>query len=140
MHEMDSPRSNIPEFSVSDLASALKRTLEDNYGRVRVRGELSRVNIHSSGHMYSSLKDDGAVLDAVCWKGTLAKLGLRPEEGLEVICTGRITTYPSRSNYQLVIESMELAGQGALLKMLEDRKRKLASEGLFDPAHKKRIP
>jgi exodeoxyribonuclease VII large subunit len=132
--------SNIPEFSVSDLAGSLKRTLEESYGRVRVRGELSRVTVAGSGHLYSSLKDDGAVIDAVCWKGTLSKLSVKPEEGLEVICTGRITTYPQRSNYQLVIESMELAGEGALLKMLEDRKKKLAAEGLFDSARKHPLP
>lgn len=136
----ESPRSNVPEFSVSELAFSLKRTLEENYGRVRVRGELSRVTVAASGHMYSTLKDDQAVIDAVCWKATMAKLGIKPEEGLEVICTGRITTYPARSNYQLVIESMELAGQGALLKMLEDRKKKLAAEGLFDPSRKKQLP
>lgn len=139
----DSPapiRSNVPEFTVSDLAFSLKRTLEENYARVRVRGELSRVSIPSSGHMYTSLKDSQSVIDAVCWKGTLAKLSVRPEEGLEVICTGRITTYPARSNYQLIIESMELAGEGALLKMLEERRKKLASEGLFDQDKKKRIP
>ena len=90
--------------------------------------------------MYSSLKDDNAVIDAVCWKGVMARLKVKPEEGLEVICTGRLSTYPSRSNYQLIIESMELAGQGALLKMLEDRKKKLAAEGLFDSERKKPLP
>lgn len=140
MNEPPPIRSNVPEFSVSDLAFSLKRTLEENYGRVRVRGELSRVSIPASGHMYSSLKDDQAVIDAVCWKGSLSKLSIRPEEGLEVICTGRITTYPARSNYQLVIETMELAGEGALLKMLEERKKKLAAEGLFSPERKKQIP
>ena len=133
-------RSNVPEFSVSELAFSLKRTLEDNYGRVRVRGELSRVSIPKSGHMYSSLKDDKSVLDAVCWKGTLSKLSIKPEEGLEVVCVGRITTYPARSNYQLIIESMELAGEGALLKMLEERRKKLAGEGLFAPERKKNLP
>lgn len=132
--------SNIPEFSVSELAGSLKRTLEDTYGRVRVRGELSRVTIPGSGHLYTALKDDGAVIDAVCWKGTLSKLGLRPEEGLEVICTGRITTYAQSSKYQLIIESMEMAGVGALLKMLEDRKKRLAGEGLFDADRKKNLP
>lgn len=132
--------SNVPEFSVGALAQSLKRTLEETYGRVRVRGELSRVSIASSGHMYSNLKDQDAVIDAVCWKGTMAKLGIKPQEGLEVICTGRITTYPQRSNYQLVIESMELAGEGALLKMLEERKKKLAAEGLFVPERKKKLP
>lgn len=132
--------SNAPEMSVSDLALSLKKTLEDTYGRVRVRGELSRVSIPRSGHLYSNLKDDNAVIDIICWKGVLAKLSIKPEEGLEVICTGRITTYPARSNYQMIIESMELAGEGALLKMLEDRKKKLASEGLFDNEVKMKIP
>ena len=135
-----SPRTNVPELSVSELAFSLKRTLEETYGRVRVRGELSRVKIHTSGHMYTDLKDENAVLNAVCWKGTLGKLSVRPEEGLEVICTGRVTTYPARSNYQLIIESMELAGEGALLKMLEERKKKLAAEGLFAPERKKQLP
>ena len=133
-------RSNIPEFSVGELAFSMKKTLEDQYGRVRVRGELSRVSIAGSGHMYSSLKDDNAVIDAVCWKGVMAKLSIRPEEGMEVICTGKISTYPQRSNYQLIIESMELAGEGALLKMLEERKKKLAAEGLFDETRKKSLP
>ncbi len=134
------PLSNVPEFSVSELAFSLKRTIEDNFSRVRVRGELSRVSIPKSGHMYTSLKDDKSVIDAVCWKGVLSKLSIKPEEGLEVICIGRITTYPARSNYQLIIESMELAGEGALLKMLEDRKKRLAAEGLFEADRKKAIP
>lgn len=141
MFDSNTPaRSNVPEFSVSELAFSLKRTLEENFARVRVRGELSRVSIPASGHMYTTLKDAQSVIDAVCWKGTLSKLSLRPEEGLEVICTGRITTYPARSNYQLIIESMELAGEGALLKLLEERKKKLAAEGLFDAARKRPIP
>ena len=134
------PKTNVPEFSVSELAFNLKKTLESNFSHVRVRGELSRVSIPSSGHMYTSLKDDNAVIDAVCWRGNLKKLGVRPEEGLEVICTGRITTYAPRSNYQLIIETMELAGEGALLKMLEERKKKLAKEGLFSTEHKLQIP
>lgn len=133
-------RTNAPEMSVSDLAMSLKRAIEDSFGRVRVRGELSRVKIHSSGHMYSDIKDENAVINAVCWRGQVAKLSVRPEEGLDVICTGKITTYPARSNYQLMIESMELAGEGALLKMLEERKRKLAAEGLFAPERKKALP
>lgn len=137
---MSSEKSNVPEYSVSDLAFSLKKTLEEGYGHVRVRGELSRVSIAGSGHMYSSLKDDGAVIDAVCWKGTLNKLSITPEEGLEVICTGRVSSYPARSNYQLIIESMELAGEGALLKMLEERRKKLAVEGLFDEERKKALP
>ncbi len=140
MNEEPEQRSNVPEFSVSELAFSLKRTIEDNFSRVRVRGELSRVSIPKSGHMYTSLKDDKSVIDAVCWKGVLAKLSVKPEEGLEVICIGRITTYPARSNYQLIIESMELAGEGALLKMLEERKRKLAAEGIFAPERKRAIP
>ena len=135
-----SPKSNTPELSVSDVAMSLKRTIEDAFGRVRVRGELSRVKIHSSGHMYSDLKDENAVINAVCWRGQVAKLSVRPEEGLDVICTGKITTYPARSNYQLMIETMELAGEGALLKMLEERKKKLMAEGLFAPERKKPIP
>ena len=133
-------QSNVPEFSVGDLAQSLKRTLEDVYGHVRVRGELSRVSIPGSGHMYSSLKDDNAVIDAVCWKGNLKKLSVRPEEGLEVIVTGRISSYPKSSKYQLVIESMELAGEGALLKMLEERKKRLAEEGLFGAEAKREVP
>lgn len=130
----------MPEFSVSDLAFTLKKTLEDNFGHVRVRGELSRVQIAGSGHMYSSLKDDNAVIDAVCWKGVLSRLDVKPEEGLEVIVTGKISSYPKSSKYQLIIESMELAGEGALLKMLEERKKKLAAEGLFAPERKQDIP
>ncbi len=140
MADPEKIKSNVPEFSVSELAFSLKKTLEENYARVRVRGELSRVSVPASGHMYSSLKDDQAVIDAVCWRGTLSKLSVKPEEGLEVICTGRISTYPARSNYQLIIESMELAGEGALLKMLEERRKKLAAEGLFDEDRKKRLP
>lgn len=133
-------RSNVPEFTVTELAFSLKQTLEENYGRVRVRGELSRISIPGSGHMYSTLKDADAVIDAVCWKGNLAKLSVKPEEGLEVICIGRVSSYPKSSKYQLIIESMELAGEGALLKMLEDRRKKLAAEGLFDAARKKSLP
>ncbi len=133
-------RSNVPEMSVSELSFSLKRTLEETFGHVRVRGELSRVKIHTSGHMYSDLKDADSVINVVCWKGTLSKLSIRPEEGLEVVCTGRVSSYPARSNYQLIIETMELAGQGALLKMLEDRRRKLAAEGLFAAERKKPLP
>ncbi len=131
---------NTPEMSVSDISNALKKTVEQTFSHVRVRGELSKVTLAKSGHLYTSLKDENAVLDAICWRGTVARLSVKAEEGLEVICTGRLTTYPGRSNYQLIIESMELAGEGALLKMLEDRKKKLAAEGLFDPARKKPLP
>lgn len=132
--------NNVPELTVSELAYSLKKTLEDTYARVRVRGELSKVKVHTSGHLYSDLKDADSVLNIICWKGTLAKLPIRPEEGLDVICTGRITSYPQRSNYQMVVEHMELAGAGALLKMLEDRKKRLAAEGLFDASRKKKLP
>lgn len=132
--------SNIPELTVSELAFSLKRTLEDTYARVRVRGELSKVKIHTSGHLYSDLKDADSVLNIICWRGSLSKLSIRPEEGLDVICTGKITSYPARSNYQMVVEHMELAGVGALLKMLEDRKKRLAAEGLFDPSRKQKLP
>ena len=132
--------TNTPELSVGELSLAIKNTIEGAFGYVRVKGELSKVTLAKSGHLYTTLKDDVAVLDAVCWKGTVMRLGVRPEEGMEVVCTGRLTTYPGRSNYQLVIETMELAGMGAILKMLEDRKKKLAAEGLFDPSRKKPLP
>ena len=131
---------NQPEQSVSELSQSLKRTVESNFGRVRVRGEISGFKRAASGHMYMSLKDDNAVLDAVCWKGVAARLALAPEDGLEVIVTGKITTYPSRSRYQIVVDSMEMAGEGALLKLLEDRKRQLAAEGLFAAEGKKQLP
>jgi len=132
--------TNVPEYSVSDISRALKQTVEDTFSHVRVRGELSRITIAKSGHLYSDLKDESAVLNVVCWKGTVQKLQIRPEEGMEVICTGRMTTFPGSSRYQLVIESMELAGEGALLKLLEDRRKKLLAEGLFDEVHKKPLP
>lgn len=132
--------SNVPELTVSELSFSLKKTLEESFGRVRVRGELSKVKIHTSGHMYSDLKDADCLINLVCWKATVARLAVRPEEGLEVIVTGKVTTYPSRSNYQLVVENIELAGEGALLKMLEDRRKRLAAEGLFNEDRKKRLP
>jgi exodeoxyribonuclease VII large subunit len=133
--------ANAPdEISVSALSALLKQHIEGRFSYVRVKGELSKVTIAKSGHLYTALKDDTAVLDAVCWKATVSRLNVKPEEGMEVVCTGRLTTYPGRSNYQLVIEEVELAGRGALLKMLEDRKKKLLAEGLFEPARKKKIP
>lgn len=134
------PGSNLPEYSVGDLARRLKRSIEDQFGFVRVRGEISQPKRHSSGHCYLRLKDDTAVVEAVAWRGTVAKLAIQPQEGLEVVVTGRMTTYPGRSQYQLIIESMELAGEGALLKMLEERKRRLTAEGLFDAERKKPLP
>jgi exodeoxyribonuclease VII large subunit len=132
--------SNVAEFTVSEISAALKRTLESEYGHVRVRGEISGFKRHTSGHLYMSLKDESAVLDAVCWRGTAGRLSIAPEDGLEVIATGRITTYGARSKYQIVIEALEVAGEGALLKLLEDRRKKLAAEGLFDEDRKKPIP
>jgi len=132
---------NQPEYSVSEIAGHVKRMVEDTFGFVRVRGELGKVGVNSaSGHAYITMKDDKAVLDAVCWKGTMAKLAHKPEAGMEVIATGRLTTYPGASKYQLIIESLEPAGVGALMAMLEKRKATLAAEGLFDPARKKPIP
>jgi len=133
--------ANAPEWSVSELSSALRRTVEDAYGHVRVRGEISGYRgPHSSGHAYFSLKDAGARLDAVVWKGTFARLRVRPEEGLEVVAIGRLTTYPGKSGYQIVIEALEFAGAGAIMAMLDERKRRLAAEGLFDPARKAPLP
>lgn len=132
--------SNLPEFTVSEISTALKRTVEERFPLVRVRGEISQPKYHGSGHLYLTLKDNRSVLAGVCWRGTVGRLSMRAEEGLEVICTGRITTFAGQSKYQLVIESMELAGEGALLKMLEDRRRRLAEEGLFDADRKRPLP
>jgi len=134
------PTNNIPEYSVSELSGALKKTVEDRFGFVRVKAELSGVKIVSSGHCYFALKDDNAVLDGVMWRGNVSRLNFRPEDGLEVVCSGKITTYAARSKYQMVVDSMEPAGVGALMALLEERKRKLSSEGLFDPARKNTIP
>lgn len=133
-------KPNVQELSVSELSRALKRTVEDAYSYVRVRGEISGFKRAASGHMYMALKDQDAVLDGVCWRGSAGRLMVRPEDGLEIIATGRLTTYPGRSKYQIVIEQMELAGEGALLKLLEERRKRLAEEGLFDPDRKKPIP
>ncbi len=134
------PAGNVPEYSVSEISGALRRTVEEAYALVRVRGEISGFKRHSSGHLYFCLKDAEAVLDAVCWRGQAQRLATQPQDGLEVVAIGRLTTYPGRSKYQMVVERMELAGQGALLKLLEDRRRKLAAEGLFDEGRKKRLP
>jgi len=132
--------SNLPEFTVSEISQAVKRTLETSFERVRVRGEVSKPNYHGSGHLYFSLKDENAVIDAVCWRSAVGRLKLRLEHGMEVVVTGRVTSYPGSSKYQIVIESVELAGEGALLKMLEERRKRLAAEGLFDAARKKPLP
>jgi exodeoxyribonuclease VII large subunit len=142
MAESDAPTvlPNIPEFTVSEISTALKRKVESEFEHVRVRGEISGFKRHSSGHLYYALKDSEAVLDAVSWRGSAARLGIVPEDGMEVIASGRLTTYPGRSKYQMIVERMELAGQGALLKLLEDRRKKLAAEGLFDADRKKPLP
>ena len=140
-NRMNEPRLNLPELTVSELSTALKRTVEDTYGYVRVRGEVSGYKgPHSSGHVYFALKDESAKIDAVIWKGAFGRMRLKPEEGLEVIVTGKLTTYPSRSSYQIIVETLEPAGLGALMALLEERKQKLAAEGLFDEARKQLLP
>jgi exodeoxyribonuclease VII large subunit len=134
-------RSNLPEVTVTELSAQLKRTVEENFSYVRLRGEvLNYRGPHSSGHVYFCLKDAGARIDAIIWKGNFSRLKFKPEEGLEVIVTGKVTTYPGKSSYQIVIDSLEPAGAGALMALLEERKRKLKAEGLFDEARKKPLP
>ncbi|HTR83515.1 MAG TPA: exodeoxyribonuclease VII large subunit [Reyranella sp.] len=132
--------SNVPEFSVSELSFALKREIETAFPRVRVRGEISQPSFPRSGHCYFRLKDENAVIDGVAWKGTIPRLGIKIEEGLEVIATGKLTTYAGSSRYQIIVDRLELAGEGALLKLLEDRRKKLAAEGLFDQDRKRELP
>jgi exodeoxyribonuclease VII large subunit len=140
MFANDAP-SNLAEFSVSELSGSIKRTVENAFDHVRVRGEISGYRgPHSSGHAYFSLKDDRARIDAVVWKGTFSRLRFRPEEGMEVIATGKVTTFPGSSKYQIVIENLEPAGAGALMALLEERRRKLAAEGLFDQGRKRSLP
>ncbi|MCC6890635.1 MAG: exodeoxyribonuclease VII large subunit [Hyphomicrobiales bacterium] len=134
------PRLNLVELTVSELSASLKRTIEDAYGHVRVRGELGNVKYHSSGHVYLDLKDDRACLAGVIWRTTASRIKLRLEAGLEVVVTGRVTTYPGQSKYQIVIETLEPAGLGALMALVEERKRKLAAEGLFDRSRKQELP
>lgn len=131
---------NHPEFTVSELSKALKVTVEDAFGYVRVKGEVSGCKLAPSGHLYLSLKDEGALLAAICWKGVVQKLPFKPSDGLEVVCTGHITTYAGQSKYQLIIESMQPAGEGALMALLAARKKQLEAEGLFDSARKKPLP
>lgn len=134
-------RANVAEFSVGELANAIKKALEDGFGYVRLRGEISGYRgPHASGHCYFALKDDKAKIDAVIWRGSVSKLKFRPEEGMEVIAQGRITTFPGSSKYQIVIEALEPAGVGALMALLEERKRQFAAEGLFEEARKKPRP
>ena len=132
--------SNIEPYSVSQLSYSLKQLVEDNFSWVRVRGEISGFKRAASGHMYFALKDENSLIDIVCWRSVADKLTLFPEDGLEVIATGKITTYAARSRYQLVLQSVEMAGEGALLKLLEDRKKKFSEEGLFDQSRKRFIP
>jgi exodeoxyribonuclease VII large subunit len=135
------PLINAPEFTVSELSSALRRTVEDSYGHVRVRGEITGFRgPHSSGHCYFALKDESAKIEAVIWKGVHGRMRFKPQEGLEVIATGKLTTYPGSSKYQIVIEALEPAGIGALMALMEERKKKLAAEGLFDEARKQLLP
>jgi exodeoxyribonuclease VII large subunit len=134
------PGDNSPALSVSELSGALKRTIENAFGQVRVRGEISGFKRHASGHCYFTLKDETACIDAVIWRSGAGALAFRPEDGAEVIATGKLTTYPGRSKYQIVVERMELAGEGALLALLERRRKALAAEGLFDAGRKRKLP
>src|ERR1700760_2624614 len=132
---------NAPEFPVSELSAGQKRPVEDAYGHVRVRGESSGFRgPHSSGHCYFALKDENAKIEAVIWKGVHYRMLFKPQEGLEVIATGKLTTYPNSSKYQIVIDALEPAGIGALMALMEERKKKLAAEGLFDAARKQELP
>ena len=137
---MNEPRLNLIELTVSELSASLKRTIEDAFGHVRVRGELGNVKYHSSGHVYLDLKDDKACLAGVIWRTTASRIKLKLEAGLEVVVTGRVTTYPGQSKYQIVIDTLEPAGLGALMALVEERKKKLAAEGLFDPSRKQLLP
>lgn len=139
--EIREPQSNLGEFTVTEISHALKRSIEDRFGHVRVRGEISGYRgAHSSGHCYFSLKDEGAKIDAVIWRGGFTRLRSKLQEGLEVIASGKLTSYPGKSSYQIIIENIEPAGVGALMALLEERKRKLAAEGLFDAERKKPLP
>ncbi|MEO8455914.1 MAG: exodeoxyribonuclease VII large subunit [Sphingomicrobium sp.] len=131
---------NSPPLSVSELSGALKRTIETAFGQVRVRGEISGFKRHGSGHCYFTLKDENACIDAVIWRTSANAFAFKPEDGAEIIATGKLTTYPGRSKYQIVVERMELAGEGALLALLEKRRKALAAEGLFDAERKRKLP
>ncbi len=134
------PNDNAAPESVSELAGRLKRMVEGEFGRVRLRGEISGYKRATSGHVYLALKDDGALIDGVMWRGSAGRLAFTPQDGVEVIATGKLTTYPGRSRYQIVIDHLELAGEGALMALLEKLKAKLAGEGLFEPAKKRPLP
>ena len=138
--QQELPGSNIPAFTVSEISGKLKRTLEDTFGHVRIRGELSGFKRAASGHLYFGLKDEKSLMDGVMWKGVAGRLTFRPEDGLEVIATGKVTAYGARSKYQIVVDRMEPAGAGALMALLEQRRKMLAAEGLFEPMRKRPIP
>lgn len=138
--QTDLPSRETPIFSIGDFSRLLQNTIADHFSNIRLKGEISGLKIHSSGHVYFSLKDTDAVLDAICWKGNATRLKDALVEGLEVICRGRITTYPLRSKYQIIVDSMETAGIGSLLKVLEERKKRLLEEGLFEAARKLTLP
>ncbi len=140
MDLIDTPPGNTPEFTVAEISGAVKRVIEGEFGRVRVRGEVGRVVVARTGHMYFDLKDDRAVMAAVSWKGQVARMTVRPEEGMEVIATGRVTTFAPQSKYQIQVESIEPAGAGALMAMLEKRRAALAAEGLFAADRKRPLP
>src|SRR5271156_159286 len=137
---MNEPRLNLPELTVSELSAALKRTIEESYGYVRVRGELGKVSYHSNGHVYFDLKDDRASIAGVIWRSAAPRIKLKLEAGLEVVIPGKLTTYPGRSQYQIIVETLEPAGLGALMALLEQRKQRLTAEGLFDEARKQLLP
>ena len=132
--------TNNPVYSVSEFSHVIKKLVETNFSYVRIRGEISRPSFPGSGHVYFTLKDTDGTIAAIIWKYTLPRLSIKPEEGMEVICTGKVTTFAGQSKYQIIVESMEVAGEGALLKMLEERRKKLLKEGLFDQEFKKPIP
>lgn len=134
------PGGNVPEYSVSEISGAIRRTLEGTFGRVRVRGEITEFKRYPSGHLYFSLKDERGKISGVVWRGSVSRLGLVPENGLEIIATGKISAYGERSSYQLVVERMEYAGEGALLARIERLRLKLAEEGLFDAGRKRPLP
>jgi len=132
--------TNNPVYSVGEFSHVIKKLVESNFTYVRIRGEISRPSFPGSGHVYFTLKDMDGTIAAIIWKYTIPRLSIRPEEGMEVICTGKVTTFAGQSKYQIIVENMEVAGEGALLKMLEERRKKLLAEGLFDQKHKKPIP
>ncbi|MFT8688544.1 MAG: exodeoxyribonuclease VII large subunit, partial [Novacetimonas hansenii] len=145
MHEPSFPSgapgaTNIAEYSVSEISGAIRSTLEGTFGRIRVRGEITEFKRYSSGHLYFSLKDEKGKLSSVVWRGSVSRLGLKPENGVEVIATGKISSYGERSSYQMVIDRLEYAGEGALLARIEKLRLRLAQEGVFDAERKQRIP